>query len=62
MTDMHQSIKNLEFLRDALEKAANKSENKDFSLYLEQISWEMQKYANEIRGLQNLFKNECELF
>ena len=50
------AIKNLESISEALEKAANKPENynTEWSHYLEQMSWQMHKHANELRDLEYL--------
>jgi hypothetical protein len=52
-----EAIKNLETLAVALEKAANcpKNYNTEFAQYLENMSWEMQKNANQLREISHLF-------
>lgn len=51
-----QAISNLEKMSVALSKAANKPRNYNspFAIYLEQMSWEMHKNANELRDLEYL--------
>lgn len=52
-----EAIKNLETLAVALEKAANcpKNYNTEFAQYLENMSWEMQKNANELKEISRIF-------
>lgn len=51
-----EAITNLEQVSLALEKAANKPENynTDWAYYLEQMSWQMQKQASELRTIEYL--------
>jgi hypothetical protein len=48
------AIKNLSVTVDALDKASNdeKIYNTELGYFLQQISWEMQKSANQLRDLQ----------
>lgn len=59
-----EAIKNLETLAVALEKAANcpKNYNTEFAQYLENMSWEMQKNANELRQMSNIFGTTSKMF
>lgn len=53
-------INNLEKTSQALEKAANTPENYNtqFAFYLEQMSWEMHKHANELKEINYLYPLE----
>lgn len=52
----NEAVTNLELISSALEQAANKPENynTDWAYYLEQMSWQMQKHANELRTIEYL--------
>jgi len=52
-----EAISNLELMSQALEKAANepKNYNTDWAYYLEQMSWQMHKHANDLRDLESMF-------
>ena len=52
-----EAIKNLEVMSEALEKHANKQENynKPYAEYLEHISFEMFKHANELREINFIY-------
>lgn len=52
-----EAIRNLETIGSALDKAANKPENynTDWAHYLEQMSFEMTKHANDLRELDYIF-------
>lgn len=52
-----EAINNLEIMSTALEKAANKPENynTEWAFYLEQMSWQMHKQANELRDIEYMF-------
>ncbi len=52
-----EAISNLELIGKALEKAANKPENynSDWACYLEQMSCQMHKQANELRDIEYMF-------
>lgn len=51
-----EAISNLETMSTALEQVANKPENynTDFAYYLEQMSHQMHKHANDLRELHSL--------
>ncbi len=65
------AVNNLKLVSEALEKEANKLENANtnWSFYLEQMSWEMNKYANDLldfkkrfmvcEGIEKGVENEC---
>lgn len=57
MTTVDAAIKNLELMSQELEKSANdpKNYNSDFSMYLEQMSWEMFRTANELKARREYF-------
>lgn len=48
-----EAVKNLEAVSDALEKYANKPENYNttYAGYLEVMSWEMHRQANELKAI-----------
>ena len=50
-----QAISNLEMLSQEFERLANnpKNYNSEFSYYLETISYEMYRYANELKSTQH---------
>lgn len=52
-----EAINNLELMSQTLERVANepKHYNTDWAYYLEQMSWQMHKHANELRDLEYLF-------
>lgn len=52
-----EAISNLEMMSQALEKAANKPENynTDWAYYLEQMSWQMHKHANDLKEISYQF-------
>ncbi len=54
-------IKNLETMSQALEKVANSPQhyNSEYAIYLERMSWEMHKQANDIREIEYLFDLPC---
>ena len=54
-------IKNLEVMSQTLEKVANSPQhyNSEYAIYLERMSWEMHKQANEIRELEYMFDLPC---
>jgi len=49
-----EAINNLEIISQVLEREANKPKNynTDWGYYLEQMSWQMYKQANELRDLE----------
>ena len=49
-----QAIDTLEYISSELDKVANSPENynSDWAYYLEQMSWQIYKYANELRVLE----------
>lgn len=57
MNAINESIKNLELTSQILERSANKPENynTDYAQYLEILSWEMHKHANDLKELQYLY-------
>ena len=57
MNAITDAIKNLEVMSRVLETHANKSENNDseFSNYLEILSWEMLKQANELKSMNYIY-------
>ena len=52
-----EAISNLEKMSDSLEKIANKPENynSEWATYLEQMSWQMHKQANELRYIEAMY-------
>lgn len=52
-----QAIQNLRTMSEALDKCANKAENynTEWAIYLEQMSFEMHKQANELSELDYTF-------
>lgn len=54
--DARQTVNNLHKLSRTLSEAANKPENynTDWAYYLEQISFDLAKQANELSGLMSL--------
>lgn len=52
-----ETIRNLEIMSDTLERVANKPENYNttWAYYLEQMSWQMHKHANELRDIESHF-------
>lgn len=64
MKDISLAIKNLENASHVLEKMANSEENYNatYSGYLENISWEMHKYANDLREIYRInseYNTQC---
>ncbi len=55
MKEIEIMIQNLERTSEALEKVANKKENYNscYSHYLEQISWEIHRQANDLKSINN---------
>lgn len=55
--DTKEAINNLEIMSQTLDKVANKPENynTEWAYYLEQMSWQMHKHANDLRDLEYLF-------
>lgn len=55
--DAKEAISNLELMSETLDKFANRPENfnTDWAFYLEQMSWQMHKHANELRDLESQF-------
>lgn len=53
----NQAIQNLRLMSEVLEKCANKPENynTEWSSYLEQMSFEMHKNANELSEIAYIF-------
>jgi hypothetical protein len=53
MDNITEAIKNLEAVSCVLEKFANNNNfyNTDYGFYLENMSWEMSKHANELREI-----------
>jgi len=62
--NIQQAINNMELVSSAFEKAANdpKNYNTEFSYYLEQLSWDLYKDAQEIKGRMDLIGGIDELF
>lgn len=52
-----EAIRNLETLAVALERAANcpRNYNTPYAQYLENMSWEMHKNANQLKEIKHLF-------
>lgn len=57
LNTVEEAINNLELLSQELEKCSIKKEiyNSDFGYYLEQMSWEMHRMANETRERKSLW-------
>lgn len=57
MKTVEEAVTNLNILSAALGEAANRNENynTEYASYLENISWEMYKYANELRELKSRY-------
>lgn len=57
MSAMTEAIKNLETTTHVLDKFVNdpKNYNTVYSHYLEQMSWEMVRQANELKEIQNFY-------
>ncbi len=57
MNQISEAISNLEVISSALEKFANKHEtyNSDYAYYLEHLSWEMSKHANELKEINFIY-------
>ena len=57
MNAINDAIANLEMMSQALEKFANKQENYNnpYSQYLESMSFEMYKHANELKELNFIY-------
>ena len=57
MNAISEAIKNLETSTQALDKFVNNPEhyNSVYSTYLEVISWEMHKHANELKQIQDQY-------
>lgn len=55
--NVSEAIKNLEATSLALEKFANKQNtyNSDYAHYLEHLSWEMSKHANELKEINFIY-------
>jgi hypothetical protein len=53
MNAIHEAINNLDLMSITLEKVANKPEhyNSEYGGYLEVISWELHRHANDLRSL-----------
>jgi len=51
-------IDNLNQLSHILDKAANKPENynTNWAYYLEQMSWQLHKQANELHDIESIYK------
>jgi len=56
-TNLELAEQNLRVTSDILERCANspKNINSDFSYYLEQMSWEMYRMANELQGRRDYY-------
>jgi site-specific recombinase XerD len=56
LNTVEEAIRNLELLSEVLEKHSIKKEiyNSDLGNYLEEISWEMHKLANDARALTSV--------
>lgn len=54
---LEEAINNLELLSQELERCSFKKSiyNSDFGYYLEQMSWEMHRMANETRAHKEIF-------
>lgn len=57
MNRIAEAIDSLELMSSELEKFANRHEtyNTDYALYLEHLSWEMTKHANELREIDFVY-------
>lgn len=57
MCNVNEAISNLNLMSDALEKFANRKEifNSDYAMYLEQLSWEMSKHANDLAEINYIY-------
>ena len=60
--DTKQAISNLELTSKALDQAANKPQNynTEWAYYLEQMSWELHKYAADLRQIEGISSIEFE--
>lgn len=56
MTNAKTVINNLQLMSKALDKVANspKHYNSSYATYLERMSWEMQKQANDIQEIDEM--------
>lgn len=57
MNEINEAINNLELMSKTLEKLSNKPENYNtyYSVYLEQMSWEMFKMSKELTQIGYAF-------
>lgn len=58
--NIKEAIKNLELTSCVLEQAANSPQNynSNFANYLEIMSWELEKYATELKLINEIFTIE----